>query len=37
MEKTMLKPKFVECLVGNAVGDAPGSSFEGSWTLKELT
>jgi len=37
MGKAMLKSKFVECLVGSAVGDALGSSFEGSWALKELT
>jgi poly(ADP-ribose) glycohydrolase ARH3 len=27
----MLRSKFVGCLVGSAVGDALGSSFEGSW------
>jgi len=27
----MLKSKFVGCLVGSAVGDALGSSFEGLW------
>lgn len=32
----MLRSKFVGCLVGSAVGDALGSSFEGSWILKEL-
>lgn len=32
----MLKSKFVGCLVGSAVGDALGSSFEGSWALKKL-
>jgi ADP-ribosylglycohydrolase len=29
----MLRSKFVGCLVGSAVGDALGSSFEGSWTF----
>lgn len=28
----MLKSKFVGCLVGSAVGDALGRSFEGLWT-----
>ena len=28
----MLRSKFVGCLVGSAVGDSLGSSFEGSWT-----
>ena len=28
----MLRSKFVGCLVGSAVGDALGSSFEGSWS-----
>jgi len=32
----MLRSKFVGCLVGSAVGDALGSSFEGSWALKKL-
>jgi len=36
MEKVMLKSKFVGCLVGSAVGDALGSSFEGSSGLKKL-
>jgi poly(ADP-ribose) glycohydrolase ARH3 len=35
MEKVMLKSKFVGCLVGSAVGDALGSSFEGSSGLKK--
>ena len=30
----MLRSKFVGCLVGSAVGDALGSSFEGSWALE---
>jgi poly(ADP-ribose) glycohydrolase ARH3 len=28
----MLRSKFVGCLIGSAVGDALGSSFEGSWS-----
>ena len=31
----MLKSKFLGCLIGSAVGDALGSSFEGSWVLEE--
>jgi poly(ADP-ribose) glycohydrolase ARH3 len=27
----MLRSKFIGCLVGSAIGDALGSSFEGSW------
>jgi poly(ADP-ribose) glycohydrolase ARH3 len=33
----MLRSKFVGCLAGSAVGDALGSSFEGSWISEVKT